>query len=44
LPDQANPLRNIPAYAVRFANLNVWDATTGLNILTADFPIILSGP
>ena len=44
LPDQANALRSVPAYAVRFANLNVWDATTGLNILASDFPVILSGP
>jgi hypothetical protein len=36
LPDQYNSLRSIPAYSVRFANANVWDANTGLNILASD--------
>jgi Domain of unknown function (DUF4832)/Domain of unknown function (DUF4874) len=39
LPDAASSLRNSPAYAVRFANANVWDAATGINVLTASFQI-----
>jgi len=34
LPDMYNTLRGNPAYSVRFANTNVWDAATGINILT----------
>jgi hypothetical protein len=34
LPDAAASLRNTPAYSVRFANANVWDAALGMNILT----------
>jgi hypothetical protein len=34
LPDAATTLRNNPAYAVRFANTGMWEAGTGLNILT----------
>jgi len=34
LPDAAASLRNTPAYSVRFANTGVWEASTGLNILT----------
>jgi hypothetical protein len=40
LPDAYSALRNKPVYAVRFANTNMWDATTGLNILTPDFQVI----
>lgn len=40
LPDQATMLRNNPSYAVRFANSNVWDTTSGVNILTSNFEII----
>ena len=39
LPDQASTLQNRPEYAVRFANTNVWDAATGLNILTSDIQV-----
>lgn len=39
LPDQFSSLRNNPAYAVRFANTNVWEASTGLNILTSNLQV-----
>ncbi len=39
LPDEATSLRNSPAYAVRFANTNVWEAATGLNILTTNLQV-----
>ena len=39
LPDASPTLKNNPAYSVRFANTNVWDATSGLNILTNNFQI-----
>jgi len=39
LPDASSSLRNAPAYAVRFANTNVWDATTGINILSNNFQV-----
>jgi hypothetical protein len=32
LPDQAESLQNNPLYAIRFANENTWDETTGYNI------------
>jgi len=34
LPDASASLKNNPAYSVRFANSNVWEAAAGLNILT----------
>jgi hypothetical protein len=40
LPDASSSLRNAPAYAVRFANNNVWDAATGINILTSDLQVL----
>lgn len=40
LPDAYSSLRNKPEYAVRFANTNTWDATTGVNILTSDFQVL----
>ncbi len=39
LPDAAPALRERPAYAVRFANPDVWDAATGENVLAADFTV-----
>ena len=42
LPDESANLRNLPAYAVRFANTNVWEATTGLNILTSNLEVVSS--
>ena len=40
LPDAYTSLRGKPAYSVRFANNNVWEATTGINILTANFQVV----
>lgn len=39
LPDADERLRDRPAYAVRLANQNVWDAETGLNILSESLKI-----
>ena len=39
LPDASNSLRNSPAYAVRFANTEVWDAAIGINILSNNFQV-----
>jgi len=39
LPDAAGNLRNNPAYSVRFANTNVWDASLGTNVLTPTFTV-----
>jgi len=44
LPDQFMSLRNSPAYAVRLANANVWDAATGLNILTFNLTVLAGAP
>ena len=35
LPDAYASLADNPAYAVRFANVNLWDASTGMNKLNA---------
>jgi hypothetical protein len=40
LPDASGSLRSSPAYAVRFANANVWDAATGINILSNNFQVV----
>jgi hypothetical protein len=40
LPDASSSLRNSPAYAVRFANTNVWDPTTGINFLTSNLQVL----
>ncbi|NIM96355.1 MAG: DUF4832 domain-containing protein [Anaerolineales bacterium] len=39
LPDQASTLRDNPSYAVRFANNQVWEVDSGLNILTTNFRV-----
>jgi hypothetical protein len=39
LPDRATSLRERPEYAVRFASQNVWDAATGVNVLTTDLQV-----
>jgi hypothetical protein len=39
LPDSYASLKNKSTYAVRFANTNVWEAATGLNILTPNFQV-----
>lgn len=39
LPDMASSLAADPRYAVRFANVGVWDATTGMNNLNASVTV-----
>jgi len=39
LPDIYSSLRSSPAYSVRFANSNVWDAATGTNILMTNLEV-----
>ena len=39
LPDDASALADSPGYAVRFANADVWDASTGDNVLTSSLLI-----
>ena len=39
LPDAASSLAADPRYAVRFANVGVWDATTGMNSLNAKITV-----
>jgi hypothetical protein len=36
LPDKASAIRNKPSYAVRFANVGMWDATAGYNVIAND--------
>jgi hypothetical protein len=40
MPDAYTSLRDKPAYSVRFANTNVWEAATGINILTTNFQVV----
>jgi hypothetical protein len=44
LPDAARRLRDVPAYAVRFANAGTWDASLGRNVLTSAFAVDSGGP
>jgi hypothetical protein len=39
LPDASSSLRGSPAYAVRFANTGVWDAATGINLLSNNLQV-----
>ncbi len=39
LPDTGKLLKNKPAYAIRFANKNMWDEATGMNNLNASVKI-----
>lgn len=39
LPDAYSTIASNPAYAVRFANTNVWEATTGMNNLNATLTV-----
>ena len=43
LPDSYISLKNIPEYAIRFANVSVWDASNGTNILKSNFEVTKSG-
>ena len=40
LPDASVSLEDSPAYAIQFANTDVWDAATGINILTSNLQVI----
>ena len=44
MPDQYESIKNDPRFAVRFANVNVWDANTGYNDLGATITISSSAP
>jgi hypothetical protein len=39
MPDKYESIRNDPRYAVRLANKDMWDATTGLNDLGAELTV-----
>jgi hypothetical protein len=43
LPDAAGSLQNNTAYSVRIANANVWQASTGYNLLTDNIEVMTSG-
>ncbi len=43
LPDQYSSLRNRPEYAIRFANQNVWEASSGLNVLATNISVTNDG-
>ena len=43
LPDTGKQLKNKPAYAIRFANKNMWDEATGMNNLNAQVTVTASG-
>ena len=40
LPDAYASLRSKAAYSVRFANTNIWESATGINILKMDFQVL----
>ena len=42
MPDHEASLRNDTRYAIRFANTGVWDAATGINVLTTSFTVAAS--
>lgn len=44
LPDQYESIKNDSRYAIRFANTNVWDSSTGYNDLKASINISNSTP
>ena len=44
MPDAYESLANDPRYAVRFANENIWDATTGMNKLNANIQVSNADP
>lgn len=43
MPDAYESLASDPRYAVRFANTNVWNASTGMNSLNASVKVVSSG-
>lgn len=44
MPDQYESIKNDPRYAIRFGNVDVWDANTGYNDLHATITISKSAP
>lgn len=44
LPDPTATLRDDPRYAVRFANVDVWDNATGFNVLTNNLVVDANAP
>jgi hypothetical protein len=44
LPDEASTLKNDPRYAIRMANDNAWNATTGDNLMTAALRVDTAAP
>ena len=44
MPDQYESIKHDPRFAVRFANINVWEANTGYNDLGASITISNSAP
>ncbi|MBO4453792.1 MAG: DUF4832 domain-containing protein [Paludibacteraceae bacterium] len=44
MPDRYESIKNDPRFAVRFANVNVWDAQTGYNDLGATVSISKNAP
>jgi hypothetical protein len=40
LPDEASSLRALPAYAVRFANTDIWNAANGSNLLSSNVTVL----
>jgi len=44
LPDSAPTIHDDPRYAIRFANENTWEASTGINVITRDLQISKSAP
>ena len=44
MPDQYASIASDPRFAVRFANVNVWDANTGYNDLGATVTISNTAP
>lgn len=43
LPDASSSIASDPRYAVRFANANVWQATSGYNVLTDGITVSSTG-
>ena len=42
MPDTADKLKNDPRFAIRFANQNIWESSTGMNKLNASIAITKS--
>lgn len=43
MPDTSSKLKDDPRFAIRFANQNIWESTTGLNKLNASIQITAGG-